>query len=179
MKKINLLLGIGVTLLILTGCTRKEIQLPEKSLSVKKVIWGVETDLSGGNINYTKQQMYNEYSDLIDFITIRGAQGGILGTAFAPIFVNSSTIKLTNVKLPICPPELRNIYVAGGEWFKVYINGVLIPFRKYSYSYDAVTNEIQFVFGGAEIIENPNEDELGYPIETTDELAITGKFIEL
>jgi hypothetical protein len=35
------------------------------------------------------------------------------------------------------------------------------------------------VFGGAEIIENPNEDELGYPIETTDEIAVTGKFIEL
>ena len=142
-------------------------------------MWGIETDLSGGNINYTKQQMYNEYSDLIDFITIRGTQGGVLGTAAAPTFVNSSTIKLTNVKLPICPPELRNTYVTGGEWFNVYVNGVLIPFVKYSYSYNSTTNEIQFVFNGAEIIENPNANQLGYPIETTDEIAVTGKFIEL
>lgn len=151
----------------------------KKSLSPKKVVWGIETDLSGGNINYTKQQMYNEYSDLIDFITIRGAQGGILGSTLAPVFVNSSTIKLTNVKLPICPPELRNTYVTGGEWFNVYVNGVLIPFAKYSYSYNSATNEIQFVFNGAEIIENPNANQLGYPIETTDEIAVTGKFIEL
>ena len=41
------------------------------------------------------------------------------------------------------------------------------------------TNEIQFVFNGAEIIETPNANELGYPIETTDEIAVTGKFIEL
>jgi hypothetical protein len=97
----------------------------------------------------------------------------------APIFVNSSTIKLVNVKLPICPPELRNTYVAGGEWFKVYINGVSIPFRKYSYSYNSITNEISFVFNGAEYIEYPTETELGYAIETTDEIAVTGKFIEL
>ena len=29
------------------------------------------------------------------------------------------------------------------------------------------------------IIENPNANQLGYPIETTDEIAVTGKFIEL
>ena len=47
-----------------------------KSLSPKKVVWGLEWDLTGGDgagtNSVTKQKMYNEYSDIIDFMSVRG-----------------------------------------------------------------------------------------------------------
>ena len=50
----------------------------KKSLTPKKVVWGTETDLTGLGSNVTgrtvEKQLYNEYSDVIDFMSIRGSQ---------------------------------------------------------------------------------------------------------
>lgn len=144
----------------------------KKSLSPKKVVWGIETDLtglSGGNTTNSQvsKKLYNEYSDVIDFMSIRGSQEAT--------FVDNDTIKLTNVELPKLPPELIGVFNED-DWFRVYINGVYIPPTKYSYTGSYAENEIVFNFSTGSI-STPND--LGYILESTDEFGITGKFIEL
>lgn len=144
----------------------------KKSLSPKKVVWGIETDLtglSGGNTTNSQvsRKLYNEYSDVIDFMSIRGSQEAT--------FVDNDTIKLTNVELPKLPPELVGVFNED-DWFRVYINGVYIPPTKYSYTGSYAENEIVFNFSTGSI-STPND--LGYILESTDEFGITGKFIEL
>jgi hypothetical protein len=143
----------------------------KKSFSPKKVVWGLELDLTGNthiNNNSAKNEIvYNEYADLIDFISIRGSYQGT--------FVNSNTITLDNVRLPECPPELRGSF-DDTNWFRVYINGVFIEPAKYTYTYNVTTNDVTFVFN----TNSPASDtQLGYILENTDEFYVTGKFIEL
>jgi len=152
----------------------------KKSLSPKKVVWGIETDLTSGNTNQssTNQKLYSEYSEIIDFMSIRGSQQAT--------FVDDDTVKLQNVELPKLPPELRGTFNLD-DWFRVYINGVYIPPIKYSYTSSYDTDEIYFNFNTGSVSEGgvyPNDlitstTELGYIVETTDEVGITGKFIEL
>lgn len=144
----------------------------KKSFSPKKLVWGLETDLTGldgGNVTNSQvtKKLYNEYSDIIDFMAIRGSQEAE--------FVDFQTIKLTNVELPKLPPELSGIFDVS-EWFRVYINGVFIPSTKYTYSTNYTTNEITFVFNTS---SPATLTQLGYILESTDEFGITGKFIEL
>jgi hypothetical protein len=155
----------------------------KKSMSAKKVVWGLETDLtglSGGNITNStiKKNLVNEYSDAIDFLSIRGSKQGS--------FVDADTFKLTNVEKPKLPPELIGTFDED-NWFRVYINGVLIPKTKYNFVHGDAEDEIIFNFstgslsvGGsypANLIST--ENDLGYILENTDEFGITGKFIEL
>ena len=143
----------------------------KKSLSPKKVVWGLEWDLTGGDGNGTnsqvEQKMYNEYSDIIDFMSIRGSQEGT--------FVDADTIKLTNVKTPKLPAELVDSFNESDR-FRVYINGVYIPPAKYSYTSSFANNEIYFNFNTGSAI---SATELGYSLDSNDEIGITGKFIEL
>jgi hypothetical protein len=152
----------------------------KKSISPKKVVWGLETDLTGGATtqNIITQKLYNEYSDIVDFMSTRGSQQST--------FVDSDTVKLENVELPKLPPELRGVFNIN-DWFRVYVNGVLIPSQKYSYTGSYDTNEIYFNFNtGSLAVGGTYPDdlitsttELGYIIESTDEVGVTGKFIEL
>ncbi len=128
----------------------------QKSRTAKRVVWGVETDLTGNN--FITPNLYNEYSNVIDFVATRGSQ--------MAVFVNSSTVKLINVKKPILPSELIGVFDIV-NWFRVYINGDFISPSLYTYSYDGSQNEITFSF------------TLPFAIESQDEVAITGKFQEL
>ena len=141
----------------------------KKSLSPKKVVWGTETDLTGGSTTQSVQtkKMYNEYADIIDFMSIRGSQHAT--------FINSTSVKLVNVKLPVLPPELSGTFDVN-DWFRVYINGVLIKNTVYTYSYDYATNEIIFTFDTSVPV---SVTSLGYDIDASDEIGVTGKFIEL
>ena len=143
----------------------------KKSLSPKKVVWGLEWDLTGGDGNGTnsqvKQKMYNEYSDIIDFMAVRGSQEAT--------FMDADSVKLTNVELPKLPPELVGSFNEDDR-FRVYVNGVYIPPAKYSYTGSYANNEIVFNFDTGSAI---TATTLGYEIESTDEIGITGKFIEL
>jgi hypothetical protein len=131
----------------------------KKEFSKKRIVFGIETDLtSGGNI-YTSPNLYNEYAQVIDFVAIRGSQ--------MAEFVNATTVKLTNVKKPILPTELVGVFDVI-NWFRVYINGDFISPSLYTYDYSGSSNEIIFNFIG-----------LAYDIESADEVAITGKFQEL
>src|SRR6056300_1159427 len=47
----------------------------KKTMTSKKVVWGTETDLTGGGgVPFSKQTLYNEYSDVIDFMAVRGSK---------------------------------------------------------------------------------------------------------
>ena len=131
----------------------------------------MEWDLTGGGSTGTNSQvekkMYNEYSNIIDFMSVRGSQEGT--------FVDADSVKLTNVEFPKLPPELSESFNEDDR-FRVYINGVLIPTAKYAYTSSYVDNEITFNFNTGSAI---SATELGYEIDSGDEIGITGKFIEL
>ena len=143
----------------------------KKSISPKKVVWGIETDLTGlggsSTNSISKQKMYNEYSDIIDFMSTRGSKEAT--------FVDADTVKLENVELPKLPPELNGVFDTN-DWFRVYINGVYIPPTKYTYNGSYVDNEIIFNFSTG---SSATTTDLGYILESTDEFGVTGKFIEL
>lgn len=154
-----------------------------KSISPKKVVWGLETDLTGldgGNVTNStlKKKLINEYSDAIDFVSIRGSKQGS--------FVDADTFKLTSVEKPKLPPELIGTFNED-EWFRVYINGVFIPKTKYNYVHGDSNDEIIFNFSTGSLSEGgtyPTDlqsttNDLGYILENTDEFGVTGKFKEL
>lgn len=129
----------------------------KKSHSTKRVVFGVETDLTGNLFN--QPSLYNEYADIIDFVAIRGSQQAT--------FVNSTTAKISNVRIPILPPVLAGSFDVL-NWFRIYINGDFITPNKYTYTFDGILNELTFNF-----------NDLGYGIDNNDEVIITGKFQEL
>ena len=55
------------------------------------------------------------------------------------------TMKLTSVEQPKLPPELIGTFNED-EWYRVYINGVLIPKVKYNVVYQDNTDEIYLIF---------------------------------
>ena len=153
----------------------------KKSIVPKKVVWGTETDLTGlngGEVPFSKQTLYNEYSDVIDFMSIRGSKEAT--------FIDADTFKLTNVDLPKLPPELEGVFNIS-DWFRIYINGVFVPTAKYSYTGSYSNNEIEFNFatgslsvGGSYPADlQSSQTELGYILENSDEFGVTGKFKEL
>lgn len=148
----------------------------KKTIGPKKVVFGTETDLTGNSLSMSKKSpsLDSEYADIIDFMSIRGSQDAT--------FVDADTIKLTNVDLPKLPPELNGIFDVN-EWFRVYVNGVLVQNAKYSYTGSQDANEIYFNFGTGSLDGDGNyvasSTELGYILENTDEFGVTGKFIEL
>jgi hypothetical protein len=81
--------------------------------------------------------------------------------------MGQNIVKLINVKLPKLPTELRGSFDVD-NWFRVYINGDFIPPTNYTYRYEASTKEIYFTF-----------NNLGFSLDANDEVAITGKYIEL
>ena len=137
--------------------TYNEKPIVDKFFSKKKVVFGVEADINGEY--FTNPSLYNEYSQVINFVATRGSQ---LAT-----FVNATTVKLTNSKLPVLPTELVGSFDTV-NWFRVYVNGVFIRPEYYTYEYTAAVREIVFTFIGLE-----------YVIENTDEVSITGKFQQL
>ena len=137
--------------------TYNEKPTVEKTFSKKRIVFGVETDLNGDL--FSNPLLYNEYAQVIDFIAVRGSQ--------MATFVNETTVKLVNVKLPKLPVELRGVFDTD-NWFRVYINGVFIPPNNYTYNYIASSQEIIFTFVN-----------LGFTLIVDYEVAITGKFIEL
>ena len=130
----------------------------KKSFTPKKVMWGVETDLTG--TSFTNPNIYNEYQSVIDFVAIRSSQRAE--------FTNSITVKLTNVRLPILPVELIGSFDTL-NWFRVYINSEFKPATTYTYSFNGTDNEIIFTFNNT----------LGFDLDGDDEIDIVGKYEQL
>jgi hypothetical protein len=132
----------------------------KKEFTKKRVVFGVETDLTGASGDlFTQPSLYNEYKEVIDFVAVRGSQQAV--------FVNSTTAKLINVRKPLLPSELSGVFDVV-NWFRIYINGDFISPSLYNYSYNGQLYEIVFNFSN-----------LSFPIDENDEILITGKFQEL
>ena len=129
----------------------------KKAYTTKRVVFGVETDLTGNS--FSNATIYNEYQNVINFIAIRGSQ--------MAEFVSVDKIKLTNVSLPLLPSELIGSFDIT-NWFRIYINGDFKSPSYYTYSYNQSTSEITFQFF-----------DLGFDLENVDEIAVTGKFEQL
>lgn len=138
----------------------------KKTMTPKRVQFGIETDLTGDA--FTKNSLYNEYAQVIDFIGLKSVQRAE--------FINSNTIKLTGVRKPPLPSELIGVFDTQ-NWFRIYINGdfispgnyqngIFVP--NYTYTFNNAINEIVFTFTG-----------LSFPLDSNDEIEITGKFEQI
>lgn len=130
----------------------------KKSFTPKKVVWGVETDLTG--TSFSNPNIYNEYQSVIDFVATRSSQSGG--------FVDYRTITLSNVRLPILPVELIGSFDTL-NWFRVYVNSEFKPSTTYTYSFNGTTNEIVFIFNAT----------LGFELDANDEVDVVGKYEQL
>lgn len=140
-----------------------------KSFTPKKVVWGVETDLTGQM--FTNPNIYNEYQNVIDFVAIRSSQRAELVSTpaqMSPAQTNGGIIKITNVRKPVLPTELIGSFDTL-NWFRVYINTEFKPASTYTYSFNGATNEISFTFN----------ETLGFALDSNDEIDIVGKFEQL
>ena len=146
--------------------TYNEKPIVKKSLSPKRIQFGIETDLSGDA--FSGASLYNEYAQVINFIGLKSVQRAE--------FVNTTTIKLTGVRKPVLPSELIGVFDTN-NWFRIYINGNFISrgnyvngvfVSNYSYTFNNNTNEVIFTFTG-----------LSFLLEADDEIEITGKFEQI
>lgn len=127
----------------------------KKTFSTKRIIVGVETDLTGTGLG--GDTLYNEYGDAINFVAIRGSK--------MADFVNCATAVLTNVFVPVIPTVLLGSFDINNT-FSIYVNGNFVNPNEYTYTYSGTS--VTFAFTG-----------LGFNLESSDEIAVTGKFQEL
>lgn len=149
----------------------------EISFGPKKVIVGMEADLTGGGQSgFTTSKLINEYSDILDYLALRGSASGS--------FIDGDTFKVSNVEVPIIPPQLIGSFDLDKK-FNIYINGVRISSRKWNTQIDGTDLLINFNTGSLPVSGSYPDDlittdnDLGYILENSDEFGITGKFIEL
>ena len=138
----------------------------KKSFNPKKVIWGVETDLTG--TSFTNPNIYNEYQSVIDFVATRSSQATEFVSGGDGVTGDGAVVKLTNVRLPILPNELIGTFDTK-NWFRIYINSEFKPASLYTYSFNGVNEEIIFTFN----------ETLGFPLDNQDEVDIVGKYEQL
>jgi hypothetical protein len=138
----------------------------KKSFNPKKVIWGVETDLSG--TQFTNPNIYNEYQSVIDFVAIRSSQSTEFVSGGDSVTGDGAVVKLTNVRLPILPNELIGTFDTK-NWFRIYINSEFKPASLYTYSFNGANEEIIYTVN----------ETLGFPLDNADEIDIVGKYEQL
>jgi hypothetical protein len=143
----------------------------KKSMSVKRVVVSTETDVTGnGRLEglLTTPSPYYDNKDLIDFLSLNGSK--------IKNPVANNTITFTGIKLIKAPSQLESIITSGltiaGQIYdiKLYINGV----RYYS-----TTFSLTYVLGTGNLTFNFIPANLGFTVTSTDEITITGKFIDI
>ena len=151
-----------------------DIPLVKKEYSPKRVIVGVEVDMSGEKLG---RLVSTEWQDVIDYI-------GLNSSKMAE-YVNQTTAVLKQVTLPDIPNELDGSFDTNKK-FNVYINGFLVSPVGYNVVFDPELNEITFNFVLPLLYEDiqlyydntpvayHDDDEL--IIREADEITITGKF---
>jgi hypothetical protein len=144
----------------------------KKGYSTKRIVVSTETDVTGnGRLEgmLTTPSPYYDNKDLIDFLSLNNSksQNPIVGT--------DDTITFTGIKLIKTPPQLTSVVTSGlfivDELYdiKVYINGV----RYYQYSHFTTS------YNNNALTIDFNPGLFTQPVNSGDEIVITGKFIEL
>ncbi len=142
----------------------------KKSMSTKRVVVSTETDVTGnGRLEglLTTPSPYYDNKDLIDFLSLNNSK--------VQNPVSNNTITFTLIKLIQAPAQLASVITAGLTYggnsydIKLYINGV----RYYQTTHFTVvvsSNSLVITFLSA---------NLGFSVTSTDEITITGKFIDI
>jgi len=142
----------------------------KKSLSVKRVVIATETDVTGnGRLEglLTTPSPYYDNKDLIDFLSLNNSK------VQNPI--SNDTIIFTSIKLIQAPAQLSGVISSGLTYggnsydVKLYINGV----RYYQ------TTHFTAIVSNNSLTINFNPGLFPLPVDSGDEITITGKFIEL
>jgi hypothetical protein len=142
----------------------------KKSFSTKRVVVATETDVTAnGRLEgmLTTPSSYYDNKDLIDFLSINNSKVGNPTT--------NNTITFTGIKLIQTPAQLESVISAGLSLnsltydIKIYINGV----RYYQTTHFNCTGTINA------LTINFISANLGFNVTPTDEVIITGKFIDL
>jgi hypothetical protein len=143
----------------------------KKSMSIKKVVVSTETDVTAnGRLEglLTTPSPYYDNKDLVDFLS--------LNNSIIQKPVVNNTITFSNVKLIQTPSVLSSVVTsgitAGDNTYdvKVYINGV----RYYQSS-----NHFTIGLTLSSLTINFNSANVGFVVDSGDEVAIVGKFVEL
>ncbi len=142
-----------------------------KSMSTKRVVVATEVDITSGNGRLegllTTPSAYYDNKDLIDFLS--------LNNSITQNPITNNTITFSDIKLIKTPPTLLSVVTAGlivGDTsydIKLYINGV----RYYQ------TTHFTVAITASSLTINFNSVNLGFDVDSGDEIAITGKFIDL
>jgi hypothetical protein len=139
----------------------------KKSISTKRVVVATETDVTGnGRLEglLTTPSAYYDNKDLIDFLSLNNSKvidGGV------------NTATFSGIKLIEAPAQLAGVITSGLTYdeksydIKIYINGV----RYYQTSHFTVTSYTNNILT---LALSP-----GFPVDSGDEITMTGKFIEL
>jgi hypothetical protein len=142
----------------------------KKSMSVKRVVVATETDVTAnGRLEglLTTPSPYYDNKDLVDFLSLNNSKVGNPTT--------NNTITFTNVKLIKTPEQLASVITGGitvvGNTYdiKVYINGVRYnQTTHFTVGITSTTFTLNFISAN-----------LGFNVTPTDEIIITGKFVDL
>jgi len=143
----------------------------KKSMSVKRIVVSTEVDVTSGNGRLegmlTTPSPYYDNKDLIDFLSLNNS------ASQNPTINN--TITFSGIKLIKTPASLISVITSaledGDESYdvKVYINGVRYYFNTH-FTISLTTSSLTINF---------NSGALGFNVDSADEIAITGKFIDL
>ena len=146
------------------------------SFGPKRIVIGLETDMTGGELTYTEPKMINEYADILNYLALRGSSSGS--------YLDDDTFEVKNVEVPHTPPSLVSSF-DNTRRFNIYVNGVQIPSAKWSTEVSGSSLLVNFNTGSLSEGGSYPDDlvttatELGYHLTGSDEFGITGKFIEL
>lgn len=143
----------------------------KKSLSTKRVVIATEVDLTSGTGRLegflTTPSPYYDNKDLIDFLSINNTK--------SQNPVTNNTITFTGIKCIKTPPALTSVVMGGitigSDTYdiKVYINSTrYYPDTHFGISMSSTSITINF-----------NQTNLGWPVESDDEITISGKFIDV
>jgi hypothetical protein len=143
----------------------------KKSMSIKRVVVATETDVTGnGRLEgmLTTSSPYYDNKDLIDFLSLNNSKVG------NPI--SDNTITFDNIKLIKAPAQLESVVNAaiiipsnGIYDVKVYINGTRYYFEThFTVALSSTSLRLNFI-----------PANLGFNVDSGDEIIITGKFIDI
>ena len=142
----------------------------KKSMSIKKVVVSTETDVTAnGRLEglLTTPSPYYDNKDLIDFLSLNNSKIGNPST--------NDTITFTNIKLIKTPEQLASVVTGGiivsslSYDIKVYINGVRYnQTTHFTVGITPTTFTLNFI-----------PANLGFNVTSSDEIIITGKFVDL
>ncbi len=142
-----------------------------KSMSTKRIVVATEVDVTSGSGRLegllTTPSPYYDNKDLIDFLSLNNSK--------IQNPTENNTITFTGIKLIKTPSTLISVVTSGitigndAYDIKVYINGVRYYFTTH-FTVSITASSLTINFSAA---------NLGFTVSSTDEISITGKFIDI